>query len=46
MDRICSMHRGEEECISCSGGKARIRNHQEEIDVGGRVTLKLILEKY
>jgi hypothetical protein len=40
------MHGGEEEFTQGADGKARRRrDHQEDIHVGGRTTLKSILEK-
>jgi hypothetical protein len=42
MGRACSMHRRDEEYIQDFGGKAR----RKETNVGGRIILKWILEKY
>jgi hypothetical protein len=44
MGRTRSTHGGEKECIEDFGGKAR-RDHYEDLDVGGRIILKWILER-
>jgi hypothetical protein len=41
LGRAGSMHSREEECIQDFGGKAR----RKDLDVGGRIILKWILEK-
>jgi hypothetical protein len=36
---------GEDECIKRFGGKSRTTDHYEDLDAGGRITLKRILDK-
>jgi hypothetical protein len=41
----CSTHEREEECVQGFGGKARRKNHQEDMDAGRVDNIKMILEK-
>jgi hypothetical protein len=46
MGRAYSMHGGEDECVQDFWWEdQKERDHQEDIDVGGRIILKRILEK-
>jgi hypothetical protein len=40
MGGACSTHEKGKKCIQRFGGKARRKNHQEDLDVGRRIILK------
>jgi hypothetical protein len=44
MARACSTHEGEEEGFWWENQK--VRHHQEDLEIGGRIILKWIVEKY
>jgi hypothetical protein len=46
MGRACSTHWEEEKCIQGFGGKARRKETTRKTDVGGRIILKWVLEKW
>jgi hypothetical protein len=46
MDRVCTTCEGEEECEYGFGGKTRRKETTKDLDICGRIILKLILEEY